>query len=337
MSTRNLAWGLGGMVLMTFVGGCSGSLNDVGRAMGGTGGDDPGDGGSGSSQAGTGHHSAGTSSGGSTEEGGYAGTGVGGGYGGTGYAGSDVGGYGGTGYAGGDFGGYAGTGVGGYIGGSDFGGFGGSTPVGGFGGGTSCFDGFELYGPDSQVDLAPQNTVLLDVHQAQSPVVNSANQLVFPGSFAGQWEAYANFPGVSAELATKTDIALPADLASLPDNLAQFYVTRRNCEGQVVGGRSLLVEVWWKGGPATPPTHGFALGIYDKKKKLTNWLPDATKSFVVGTAANKKVMDTFNRIQLKHTFAAADKTDARSIVVGLWLASQDIQPTTFYVGNVHWD
>lgn len=336
MSTRNLAWGLGGMVLMTFVGGCSGSLNDVGRAMGGSGGDEVGDGGTGSSEAGTGHHTAGTSSGGG-DEGGYSGTGVAGGYAGTGIGGYDVGGYGGTGYGGYDVGGYAGTGLAGYYGGSDFGGTGGGIPVGGYGGGTGCFDGFAPYADEATADLGPQNTVLLDVHQAQSPVTNSANQLVFPSSFSGQWEAYANFPGVSAELAAKTDLSLPADLASLPDNLAQFYIARRNCEGLSVAGHKLLVEVWWKSGEAIAPTHGFALGVYDKKKKLTSWLPDATKSFVVGTANSKRVMDTLNRIQLTHTFTATDKIDPRQLVLGLWLASEDIQATTFYVGNVRWD
>jgi hypothetical protein len=317
---------------MTFVVGCSGSLNDVGKSMGGSGGDDP-EGTAGTAQHphGGGHPVAGTSNGGSDEEGGYGGSG----YGGTGYGGTDyVGGYGGTGIATGGYGGW------GYGGTEYVGGYGGSgIATGGFGGSTGfdCFDAFATFGDESSADVGPQNTVLLDVHAAQSPITNSANQLVFPSSFSGQWEAYANFPGVSAELAAKTDISLPADLASLPDNLAQFYVARRNCEGLSVAGHKLLVEVWWKSGEATAPTHGFALGVYDKKKKLTSWLPDATKSFVVGTANNKRVMDTLNRIQLTHTFAATDKTDPRQLVLGLWLASEDIQATTFYVGNVHWD
>lgn len=343
MSSRNLAWGLGGMVLLTFAGGCGGSLNEVGKDMGGTGGDSGDDGGTaGSSQhdGGSGSHLAGTSSGGSNEGGGYGGSGHFGGFAGTGHAGDEPGGYGGSG-----FGGYAtgGSGFGGYdFGGYDFGGYAGTgfsgyAGTGSAGGPPTCFDAFETYGPDSQLDLAPQNTVLLDVHPAQTPPMNSASQLLFPTTFTGQWEAYANFPGVGAELAANANLSLPDDLASLPDNLAQFYITRRNCAGNVVAGRSLLVEVWWKSGVTTPPTHGLALGVYDKQKKLTEWLPDTTRSFIVGDASNKKLTDTLNRIQLKHTFAATDDTDARSIVIGAWLASEQVQPTSFYVGNVHWD
>ncbi|HKY34688.1 MAG TPA: hypothetical protein VJN18_02010 [Polyangiaceae bacterium] len=327
MRSRKLAWGWGGAVLMAFLAGCSGSLNDVGNAMGGSsneGGDE-----SETGTAGTGKQPRG-GSGGTGEIAGAGGTGEIAGAGGTGY----VGGYGGTGHYGGD----GGTG---YYGGESFGGVAGTGYYGGSGGGfncpSGCFDIFRTCYDEDALDLAPQNTVLLDIHNPQMQAVNSAGQLVFPNSYGGQWEMYANFPAVSPELASKTDISLPAELGSLPDNLAQLYVTRRSCEGQEVGGHKLVVEVWWKGVAGAPPTHGMALGTYDKKTRVTTWLSDATKTFVVGGAAAKRLMDTLNRIQLAHTFAAGDKTDARQIVLGLWLASGDVVPTTFYVGNVIWD
>ncbi|HVY26904.1 MAG TPA: hypothetical protein VHB79_10140 [Polyangiaceae bacterium] len=326
---------------MAFLAGCSGSLNDVGKPMSGGSSNEGGD----PNESGT----AGTGAGGSGE---VAGTGGGYEFGGTGpyptagTAGSYPAGGTGGGY---EFGGAAGIGgypIGGSFGGDTFGGTGGYFPTagtasagtgGGFNNPPECFDSFETYWDDDHLDLAPQNSVLLDIHQAQMPPVNSANQLLFPNSFTGQWEMYANFAPVSADLASKADISLPAELASLPDNLAQFYVTRRNCADEVVGGHKLTVEVWWKGVAGAPPTHGLALGTYDKKKKVTTWLPDATKAFVIGGMASKRLTDTLNRVQISHTFAADDKTDARQIVMGLWLAPADEVPTTFYVGNVIWN
>jgi hypothetical protein len=354
MKTSKWAWGLGRVVALVCVGGCSGSLNEVGQGMGGTAGraGDSGTAGS-ADQAGT----ANSGGRGGTEEGGYAGTEAVSGSGGTSY---DSGGTsydsGGTSYdsggttydSGGTTYGSGGTSYdsgGTSYGGNDLGGSGGTswggTGWGGTGwggnGGPGCFDPFDAVQLESQLDLAPQNAVLLDVHVARDQVVNSAQQLLFPNSFNGQWEAYANFPAVSAELSGKTDIALPAELSALPDNLAQFFVSRRNCAGETVAGRKLLVEVWWKGGPTIAPTHGVALGIYDGTKKATTWLDDATKSYVVGGPTTKRILDTLNRVQLSHTFAASDKTDARQIVLGLWLASEVNQPTTFYVGNVSWN
>lgn len=331
MARARSAWVLGGLGLVSLMLGCGSTVNEVGKEMG-AGGEDAGSGGS--SQAGSGHVPGGGSAGSENPGGGFAGDlGIAGGN----YGGSESGGFGGGNYGGSEFAGQPGGGFGG-SGGYYSGGSGGYYSGGGAGGPSQdCFAPFETYSSDDQLDLAPQNAVALDVHRAQGDVRNSADQLLFPTSVNGIWETYANFPVVSAALAGKTDIALPAELASIPDNLAQFYVTRRSCAGRTVAGHKLLVEVWWEGGPHQMPTHGFALGAYDKKKKATTWFEDSTKAFVIGADDSTSLFDTLNRIQLVHTFASDDKTDARQLVLGLWLADTYVRATTFYVGNVQWD
>jgi hypothetical protein len=273
---------------------------------------------------------AGNGATGGSETGGFGSDG-GTGFGGFGFGGTDTGGFGvgGQSYGGQSFPAFGGTGSSGYSG-FDSGGFGGSGTPG-------CFDPFGSFGMVGQVDLGPQNSVLLDVHPIGDQVRNSADQIVFPNAFY-IFEAYGNFPAVSAELAAKTDISLPAQLSTVPNSVAEIHVTRANCLGMPVAGHKLEVEVWWKSNGAfvSQPTHGFALGVLDKDDKPA-WLADSTKAFVVGDGVEKRELNTLNRIIVQHTFAAKDMTDARKLVLAFWVLAGDEFPTSFYVGNVKWD
>lgn len=349
MTSDKWAWRLGVVVCLGLAVACDGTeLNNVGDTSGGTAGSEAG------SRAGNGGNAGNVGGSAGSDEGGgvggvVAGSGgviAGGDFGGTagdgfdGFGGTAGAGFGGTsGFPG--FGGTAGAGFGGFggvNGGGGFDSFGGTGPIAGSSGNSpGCFAPFEVYSAESQLDLGPQNTVLLDAHIASSEVRNSADQVVFPGG-GGIWEAYPNFPATTAELAGKTDISLPAELATVPNNLAQLYVTRRSCAGLSVADRKLKVEIWWKSStvPVTMPTHGVALGAVGANN-ATTWFADATKSFVVGDADTTRIMNTLNRTILQHTFAAADPTDARKIVLGMWLLDDQVFPSNFYIGNVQWE
>lgn len=363
MTTRTMAWGLGGVVCFVALSACDGGsiLNNVGDTPeGGTAGN--GAVGNGSSQAGSSSFSGaggrrngggGDSGGGDVGGGNFGGANgvAGGGFGGGGSGGTGgfdgfggfvdgagpVAGTGGGSFGGGSFGG--GSFGGGSFGGGSFGGSAsGSTGEGGSSGNfPGCFAPFQVDGQGDQLELGPQNSVLLDAHAASNSIRNSANQSIFP-NVGNIWEVYANFPATTPAVAAKTDIMLPAQLATVPENLGQLYITRQACAGLLVAGRKLKVEVWWK--PATTftglPTHGVALGVVGAND-ATSWLDDAKKAFVVGDAAAQSNLETLNRIVLQHTFEADDLIEANKLVLGLWLLDDQVFPTNFYIGNVQWD
>jgi hypothetical protein len=343
--TRHLVWGLGGLVSVLSALGCSGGVHDVGDAPGGSDGVGAGGSDDGESKGG---------SGGSISYAGYGGKDYGGDGGSSpyaGYGGKDYGGDGGSspyaGYGGKDYGGDGGSSPYAGYGGKDYGGAGGSisyagyagTDYGGYGGGPykpGCFEPFQAGGEANELKLGPGNAVLLDVHPAQGDIKNDADQRVFPQSLGGVWEAYANYPAATADLASSSTLLLPNKLPLVPNNLAQVHLGRPSCEGVPVGNHKLQVEVWWKASATPAPTHGIALGIVTKANETT-WLEDTVKAFVVGDTESKRLLGTLNRIAVQHTFAKSDKTDAGAVVLGFWVVDDASFPSSFYIGNVKWD
>jgi hypothetical protein len=166
--------------------------------------------------------------------------------------------------------------------------------------------------------------------ESSEPAKNTAGQAVFDRA----WYGVANFPALSE---AETDLSLPAQLGTIPDNLATLYITRDSCVGREVGGRTLHVEVLWQLNAAVDqPKQGLALGQYDSKKKKITWFADATRTWVQGEAIGKRDLNTLNSIVLEHTFATGDASDAHSLVLGAWIASVEEVPTTLNIGDVSW-
>jgi len=302
MSTRNLAWGVTGgvSVLLALACGETTKIHDVGDV----------------------------------DEGGKGASGGGGGVGGR--TAPSKGGSGGVGVAGFSSGGLENNCVG-FAGSGGTGGIGVAGSVSSAGTPSGCFDPPNEFTPDFGPAAAPQNTVFAPVHSvAGDTVKNYADQVVLgSGSI---WEAYANFPASTA--ATNAAILLPDQLSQVGASFGQFYVGvgHHNCDGMPAAGHKLSVELWWKqnGAVAAFPTHGVALGAVSDKGEAV-WFDDSAKSYVIGDAQTKLLMNTLNKLVVEHSFAEDDNTDAGKVTLGVWLLPDAEFPTTFYLGNVTWD